>query len=62
MLVCIGSDNCTALENSNREIPEHLKELHQDYLHKLDEGEIEKKRANIGYIGKGYKFDIDEEN
>ncbi len=52
----------TALENSNREIPEHLKELHQDYLHKLDEGEIEKKRANIGYIGKGYKFDIDEEN
>jgi len=28
----------------------------------LDEGEIEKKRSNIGYIGKGYKFDVDEEN
>ena len=39
-----------------------MRDLHEEYKIKVKEGEIEKKRANIGYIGKGYRFDEDEEN
>ena len=28
----------------------------------MRDGEIEKKRANIGFLGKGFKFDAEEEN
>jgi len=65
----VSSDECqyaqdliTAFENSGRQVPEALKKLNEEYLQKVQDGEIEKKRANIGYIGKGYKFDEEEEN
>ena len=51
-----------ALESSNKSVPQALKDLHSEYKQKVQDGEIEKKRANIGFIGKGYKFDADEEN
>lgn len=51
-----------ALENSNKKVPDDLKELHDEYLQKVKDGEIDKKRANIGFIGKGFKFDAEEEN
>jgi len=28
----------------------------------VKEGEIDKKRSNIGFLGRGYRFDEDEEN
>lgn len=55
-------DLITALESSGRSAPEALKELNEQYLQKVEDGEIEKKRANIGYVGKGYKFDEEEAN
>lgn len=65
----ITSDECQyaqdlimALENSNKEVSQPLRDLHEEYKQKVKDGEIEKKRANIGYIGKGYRFDEDEEN
>jgi hypothetical protein len=51
-----------ALENSNKPVPQALKDLHEEYKQKVQDGEIEKKRANIGFIGKGYKFDAEEES
>lgn len=57
-----AQDIIMALENSNKEVPAALKELHQEYKQKVKDGEIEKKRANIGFIGKGFKFDAEEEN
>lgn len=55
-------DIITALESSNREVPEALRELHNEYVQKVKDGEIERKRGNIGFVGKGYKFDAEEEN
>jgi hypothetical protein len=51
-----------ALENSNKEVPQALRDLHEEYKQKVQDGDIEKKRANIGFVGKGYKFDADEES
>ena len=51
-----------ALENSDKKVPDELRELHEEYLQKVKAGEIEKKRANIGFVGKGFKFDAEEEN
>ena len=51
-----------ALEYSDKKVPDELKELHEEYLQKVKAGEIEKKRTNIGFIGKGFKFDAEEEN
>lgn len=57
-----AQDLIMALESSNKSVPQALKDLHSEYKQKVQDGEIEKKRANIGFIGKGYKFDADEEN
>ena len=43
-----ASDLIMALENSNKDVPEALRELHQEYLSKVEDGEIEKKRTNLG--------------
>lgn len=51
-----------ALENSNKNVPEELKQLHEEYLEKVRDGEIEKKRKNLGFDGKGFKFNAEEEN
>ena len=58
----IASDLIKALENSaNAEIPEELRELEDLYQEKLRDGDIEKRRSNVGYNGKGYKYNRDEE-
>ena len=57
-----AQDLIMALENSNKPVPEGLLELHEDYKQKVKDGEIEKRRANIGFSGKGFKFDANEEN
>ena len=60
---CVAaSDLIKALENSaNAEIPEELRELEDLYQEKLRDGDIEKRRSNVGYNGKGYKYNRDEE-
>lgn len=57
-----ANDLIMALENSNKEVPQCLRDLHEEYLEKVRDGEIEKKRANLGFSGKGFKFDAEEEN
>jgi ATP-dependent RNA helicase DDX46/PRP5 len=57
-----AQDLIMALENSNKQVPESLRELHEEYKQKVQDGEIEKRRANIGFVGKGFKFDASEEN
>lgn len=39
-----------------------LRELHEEYKQKVQDGDIERKRANIGFVGKGFKFDASEED
>lgn len=57
-----AGDLIKALENSaNAEIPDDLRELEELYQEKLRDGDIEKRRSNVGYLGKGHKFDRAEE-
>ena len=57
-----ANDLIRALENStNAEIPDELRELDELYQEKLQDGDIEKRRSNIGYTGKGHKFTQEED-
>lgn len=57
-----ASDLIRALENSGNVVPEELKKLEETYLKKIEEGEIEKKKTNVGYVGKGFEFNEKEKN
>ncbi len=56
-----ASDLIRALEAGSQEVPEPLKELEELYLKKLQEGEVERRRGNIGFVGKGFKYSKEEE-
>ena len=57
-----ANDLIRALENSNNsEVPDDLRELDELYQEKLEDGDIEKRRSNIGYTGKGHKFTVEED-
>ena len=57
-----ANDLIKALENShNADIPDELRALDELYQEKLQDGDIEKRRSNIGYTGKGHKFTKEEE-
>ena len=50
-----AGDLIKALENSaNAEIPDDLRKLEELYQEKLKDGDIQKRRANDGYKGRGY--------
>ena len=55
-----AADLIRVLESSNLEVPEKLKDLEDLYLKKLSDGDIEKRRSNIGFVGKGYKHSEEE--
>ena len=57
-----ASDLIRALENSGNKVPDLLKKLEEEYQLKVQDGEIEKKKANAGYVGKGYEFNEKERN
>lgn len=57
-----AADLIRALENSGNIVPECLKKLEESYNKKVEEGEIEKKKNNVGYVGKGYEFNDKEKN
>lgn len=52
-----ASDLIRALESGNQKVPEKLKELEELYMKKLQEGEVERRRGNVGFSGKGFKYD-----
>ena len=57
-----AGDLIKAMENSaNAHIPDELRKLEELYQEKLRDGDIEKRRSNIGYQGKGYKYNREEE-
>lgn len=51
----------TAFENVNKDVPESLRKLHQLYQKRVQDGEMDRRR-NLGYAGKGYKFDKEEDD
>lgn len=59
-----ASDLIKALETAQNivEIPQALLDLNQLYHDRVSEGDIEKRRSNVGYIGKGHKFTREEED
>ena len=57
-----ATDLIKALENSqNAVIPDELRDLEDLYHERLRDGDIEKRRSNVGYLGKGHKFNKEEE-
>lgn len=57
-----AADLIRALENSGNPVPDDLKKLDEEYQQKVVDGEMEKKKGNIGFQGKGYEFNEQEEN
>ena len=51
----LAEDIVRALEMSNQEIPEELKNVVKEYKNKLENGEAEKFRIS-GFLGRGYQF------
>lgn len=43
-------------------MPEWLRELDDLYQRKLLDGECEKRRSNLGFLGKGHRFTRDEDD
>ena len=57
-----AADLIKALENSaNAVVTDELRELDELYQERLRDGDIEKRRSNVGYVGKGYKYSREEE-
>ena len=59
-----AADLIRALESSRQfnSVPEWLRELDDLYQQKLQDGEIEKRRSNIGFQGKGHKHTKEEDD
>lgn len=60
-----ASDLIKALESASSAgtfVPQELKDLDTLYQEKLQSGEIEKRRSNQGYLGKGYKYTVEEDD
>jgi ATP-dependent RNA helicase DDX46/PRP5 len=56
-----AADLIRALENSNNPVPEDLQKLDEDYQQKVLDGEMERKKGNIGFQGKGFEFNEEED-
>ena len=58
-----ANDLIRALESSsNSAVPDELRELDKLYQQKLEDGEIERRRRNVGYDGKGFKYTKEEDD
>lgn len=60
-----ASDLIKALESANAPgtfVSQQLRDLEALYQEKLQSGEIEKRRSNQGYLGKGHKFTAEEDD
>ena len=43
-------------------MPEALRKLDEEYQQKVVDGELEKKKGNLGFQGKGFEFNEEEAN
>ena len=57
-----AADLIKALENSGNKVPEELRKLDELYLKRVEEGEMDKRKANVGFVGKGFEFNETERN
>jgi superfamily II DNA/RNA helicase len=57
-----AADLIRALENSNNTVPDALRKLDEEYQQKVLDGEIEKRKTNMGFSGKGFEFNDEEAN
>ena len=57
-----AADLIRALENSGNAVPEELRKLDEEYQQKVLDGDIERKRGNLGFQGKGFEFNDEENN
>ncbi len=57
-----AADLIRALENSNSPVPEELRRLDEEYQQKVQDGEIERRKTNVGFTGKGFEFNEEEAN
>ena len=56
-----AADIIKALESSATEVPDELRDLDELYHERLADGDIEKRRGNVGYLGKGHQFTAEED-
>lgn len=42
-------------------MPDDLRDLDELYHERLADGDIEKRRGNVGYLGKGHQFTAEED-
>jgi ATP-dependent RNA helicase DDX46/PRP5 len=57
-----AADLIRALENSGNPVPDELRKLDEEYQQKVLDGEMEKKKSNLGFAGKGFEFTESEES
>ena len=57
-----AADLIRALENSGNTVPDQLRKLDEEYQQKVVDGEMEKKKGNLGFQGKGFEFNDEESN
>lgn len=57
-----AGDLIKALENSGSLITDDLKKLEESYHQKVSDGDIDKKKGNIGFVGKGFEFNDKEKS
>ena len=55
-----AADLIKAMENSGNKVPDELRKLDESYTQKVKEGEMEKRKTNIGFVGKGFEFNESE--
>jgi ATP-dependent RNA helicase DDX46/PRP5 len=57
-----AGDLIRALENSNNPVPEDIRKLDEEYQQKVLDGEMERKKTNMGFSGRGFEFNEEENN
>lgn len=57
-----AGDLIRALENSNNPVPDDLRKLDEEYQQKVLDGEMERKKGNMGFSGRGFEFNEEENN
>jgi len=57
-----AGDLIRAMENSNNPVPDDLRKLDEEYQQKVLDGEMERKKGNMGFSGRGFEFNEEENN
>ena len=57
-----AGDLVRALENSGSAVPDPLRALDEAHQQRIAEGDVERKKGNVGFAGKGFDFSESETN